>query len=90
MANRRGVSRVNQKTVRSEVLDQKDFQHQISVDHFPVLMTVHDVAETLSVSRYVVHGMINEGQIASVKFGKRCVRVFRDSVKKYIEDQFDD
>jgi excisionase family DNA binding protein len=46
------------------------------------MLTVKDVCEKLNVSRWMVHGLLRSGQLASVKIGSRRL-IPRHSLEAY-------
>ncbi len=47
-------------------------------------MTVEDVAERLSVSKYTVYRLIASGQLAVLRRNARSFRITEDQLQKYV------
>ena len=54
------------------------------VDTAP-LLTAAEVARRLSVSEAYIYRLWNEGRLASVRMGRRCVRSTPESVQEFIQ-----
>lgn len=51
------------------------------------LLTPKEVAELTQISRTNVYALIASGEIPSMRFGKRDIRVPRAGLRRYIEDR---
>ena len=47
-------------------------------------MTINEVADRLSVSAPTVRALINDGELESVRIGKRTIRIYRKSFEKLL------
>jgi len=66
------------------VAKKKRAEQRMDWDSLPLLLTMHEVANILRISRAGAYNFVNAGCLAKVTVGKR-IFVLRDTLRRFVE-----